>query len=61
MGEAALRQGRVDVDDYVDAMVWLVGGMLADPKHFYRSYTTQEIDRLMTRHTAAPAQPRART
>lgn len=48
------------VDDYVDAMVWLVGVMLADPKHFYRSYTTQEIDRLMTRHTAAPAQPRAR-
>jgi ASC-1-like (ASCH) protein len=29
--------------------------MLADPKRFYRSYTTQEIDRLMTRHTAAPA------
>lgn len=48
------------VDDYVDAMVWLVGLMLADPQHFYRSYTTQEIDHLMTRHTAAPAQPRAR-
>jgi ASC-1-like (ASCH) protein len=37
-------------------MVWLVGRMMSDPKHFYRSYTTQELDRLMTaRPTTAPA------
>ncbi|HUR08064.1 MAG TPA: hypothetical protein VM347_36350, partial [Nonomuraea sp.] len=41
-----------DVDSYVDAMVWLVGKMLADPKHFYRSYTTQELDRIMTARPA---------
>jgi hypothetical protein len=26
-----------DVDSSVDTMVWLVGKMLADPKHLYRS------------------------
>ncbi|GAA4206093.1 hypothetical protein GCM10022252_67690 [Streptosporangium oxazolinicum] len=49
-----------DTDSYVDAMVWLVGRMLSDPKHFYRSYTTQELDRIMTSRTAAPAGVRAR-
>jgi hypothetical protein len=44
-----------DVDSYTDAMVWLVGRMLSDPKHFYRSYTTQELDRLMT--ARPPRQP----
>jgi ASC-1-like (ASCH) protein len=34
-------------DSYVDALVWLVGKMLADPKHFYRSYTTVELDKIM--------------
>lgn len=44
-----------DTDSLVDAMVWLVGRMMADPKHFYRSYTTQELDRLMSaRPTTAP-------
>jgi ASC-1-like (ASCH) protein len=38
-----------DTNSFVDAMVWLVGKMLADPKHFYRSYTTQELDRIMGR------------
>ena len=49
-----------DTDSYVDAMVWLVGRMLADPKHFYRSYTTQELDRIMTSKPATPAGVRAR-
>ena len=44
-----------DTDSYVDAMVWLVGRMLADPKHFYRSYTTQELDRVMTSRHGTPA------
>ena len=49
-----------DIDSYVDAMVDLVGRMLADPKHFYRSYTTQEIDRIMSARPATPASSRAR-
>ncbi|GAA0982143.1 hypothetical protein GCM10009555_051540 [Acrocarpospora macrocephala] len=34
--------------------------MIADPKHFYRSYTTQELNRLMTSRPAAHVAPRAR-
>jgi ASC-1-like (ASCH) protein len=49
-----------DIDDYVDALVWLVGRMLSDPKHFYRSYTTLELDRLMTARPPAAATIRAR-
>jgi ASC-1-like (ASCH) protein len=48
------------IDDYIDALVWLVGRMLADPKHFYRSYTTAELDRLMTARPAATTGVRAR-
>ncbi|MCP2343187.1 ASCH domain-containing protein [Actinomadura rupiterrae] len=49
-----------DTDSFVDAMVWLVGRMLADPKHFYRSYTTAELDRIMTGRPATTTTPRAR-
>ena len=35
------------VDNYVDALVWLVGGLLADPKHYYRSFTTSELGTIM--------------
>jgi|GEM_PF-426933 len=49
-----------DVDSYVDAIVWLVSKMLADPKHFYRSYTTQELDRIMTAQPATTTGVRAR-
>ena len=42
------------------AMVWLVGRMLSDPKHFYRSYTTQELDRIMTARPASSTGVRAR-
>ncbi|WP_245679180.1 ASCH domain-containing protein [Actinomadura hibisca] len=49
-----------DTDDFVDAMVWLVGKMLADPKHFYRSYTTAELDKIMTARPSATTTPRAR-
>ncbi|MBB2912992.1 ASC-1-like (ASCH) protein [Streptosporangium becharense] len=45
------------IDDYVDAMVWLVRLMLSDPKHFYRSYTTLEVDRLMSARTVTPTSP----
>ncbi|MEZ0109282.1 ASC-1-like (ASCH) protein [Catenulispora sp. EB89] len=48
------------VDDYVDAMVWLVGRVLSDPKHFYRSYTTLEIDRLMNARPDTETGVRAR-
>ncbi|MGI5155845.1 ASCH domain-containing protein [Microbispora sp. CA-102843] len=48
------------VDDYVDCLVWLVGLMLSDPKHFYRSYTTQEVARLMSARPTTAAAPRAR-
>jgi ASC-1-like (ASCH) protein len=43
-----------DVDDYVDALVWLVGELLTDPKHFFRSFTVKELGRLMS---ARPAEP----
>lgn len=49
-----------DVDSYVDALVWLVGRMIADPKHFYRSYTTQELNRIMTSRPATTMGVRAR-
>jgi len=34
--------------------------MLHDPKHFYRSYTTQELDRIMTARPAVTTGIRAR-
>ncbi|HEY4008281.1 MAG TPA: ASCH domain-containing protein [Pseudonocardia sp.] len=37
-----------DVDNYVDWLVWLVGELLTDPKHFFRSFTVKELGRLMT-------------
>jgi ASC-1-like (ASCH) protein len=40
--------------------VWLVGRMMSDPKHFYRSYTTVELDRLMTARPATVPGIRAR-
>jgi len=36
------------VDDYVDALIWLVGELLDDPKHFFRSFTVKELGRLMS-------------
>lgn len=36
------------VDNYVDALVWLMGELLTDPKHFFRSFTVKELGRLMT-------------
>lgn len=41
-----------DVDTYVDALIWLVTGLLADPKHFYRSFTTSELGTLMAQRPA---------
>lgn len=49
-----------DTDSYVDAMVWLVSQMLADPRHFYRSYTTAELNRIMTTRPATITGIRAR-
>jgi ASC-1-like (ASCH) protein len=43
------------VDDYVDALVWLVGELLTDPKHFFRSFTVKELGRLMTVRPTEPA------
>jgi ASC-1-like (ASCH) protein len=45
------------IDDYADAVVWLVRVMLSDPKHFYRSCTTAEVDRLMSARTVGPTHP----
>jgi ASC-1-like (ASCH) protein len=48
------------VDDYVDALVWLVSELLTDPKHFFRSFTVKELGRLMTARPADLAtRPRA--
>lgn len=35
------------VDDYADALIWLVELFMADPKHFFRSYCYKEIERIM--------------
>jgi ASC-1-like (ASCH) protein len=43
------------VDGYVDALVWLVGELLTDPKHFFRSFTVKELGRLMTERPTEPA------
>lgn len=49
------------VDFLVDAMVWLVGHMPADPKqHFGRSRTTTELDRTMTARPHCSTDVRAR-
>ncbi|MGH3538670.1 MAG: ASCH domain-containing protein [Pseudonocardiaceae bacterium] len=40
------------VHDYVDALVWLVGELLTDPKHFFRSFTVKELGRLLTARPA---------
>lgn len=40
------------VDNYVDALVWLVGELLTDPKHFFRSFTVKELGRLMSARPA---------
>ena len=43
------------VDNYADALVWLVGELLTDPKHFFRPFTVKELGRLMTARPAEPA------
>ncbi|MGS2645811.1 ASCH domain-containing protein [Streptosporangium sp. G12] len=49
------------IESYADAMVRLTQLMLSTPRHFYRSYTTPEINRLMSAYPAsAAAGPRAR-
>lgn len=48
------------IDNYVDALVWLVGELLADPKHLFRSFTVKELGRLMSvRPDDLDARPRA--
>jgi ASC-1-like (ASCH) protein len=42
------------VDNYVDALVWLVTELLADSKHFFRSFTVKELGRLVTHRPAEP-------
>ncbi|MBB5867380.1 hypothetical protein F4553_000759 [Allocatelliglobosispora scoriae] len=49
------------VDQYVDALLWLVNGLIADPKHFFRSFTTRELGALMAQRPAdLSTRPRAR-
>lgn len=48
------------LDGYVDALVWLVGELLIDPKHFFRSFTVKELGRLITARPAdLDTRPRA--
>jgi ASC-1-like (ASCH) protein len=42
------------IDNYVDALVWMVGELLTDPKHFFRSFTVRELGRIMTARPAGP-------
>jgi hypothetical protein len=47
-----------ELDNYVDSLVWLVGELLTDPKHFFRSFTVKELGRLMTaRPSPCPSAP----
>lgn len=32
----------------MDALVWLVGELLTDPKHFFRAFTVKELGRVMS-------------
>ena len=43
-------------DNYADSLIWLVTGLLADPKHFFRSFTTTELGALMAQRPADLAQ-----
>lgn len=52
--------GDVDSFVFVDAMVWLLGRMPAEPEHFYRSYTTAELDRIVTARSRSSTGVRAR-
>ncbi|MGY3681960.1 ASCH domain-containing protein [Streptomyces sp. TE33382] len=48
-------------DQYVDALLWMVGHLLTDPKHFFRSFTSQELGRLMaSRPSHLATTPRSR-
>jgi ASC-1-like (ASCH) protein len=42
-------------ENYLDTLVWLVETLISDPKHFYRSYCYEEVDRLMKSQPAVPA------
>jgi ASC-1-like (ASCH) protein len=47
--------------NYVDALIWLAGGLLADSKHFYRSFTTSELGAFLAqRPTDLATRERAR-
>lgn len=49
-----------ETDHYIDALSWLVGELLTDPKHFFRSFTVKELGRLMSNRPSDLAQrPRA--
>ncbi|MBX3100135.1 MAG: ASCH domain-containing protein [Salinibacterium sp.] len=48
------------IDNYVDSLAWLVDAVMSDPKHFYRSFTTKELGRLMENRPNFGDQPRAR-
>jgi ASC-1-like (ASCH) protein len=39
-------------DQYVDALIWLVGLLLTDPKHYFRAFTATELGRLMAARPA---------
>ncbi len=39
------------LDDYVDALTGLMTALVSDPRHFFRSYSYKEIDRLMKAQT----------
>jgi ASC-1-like (ASCH) protein len=43
-----------NVDDYVNALIWLVSELLTDPRHFFRSFTVRELGRLITSRPAEP-------
>ena len=40
------------VDQYTDALIGLVNGLIADPKHFFRSFSTSELGALMAQRPA---------
>lgn len=49
------------VDEYVDSLIWIIEELVEDPKDFFRSYTTDELGRLMSLRPDFRNRPRARS
>jgi len=42
-------------EEYADLLIWTVEELMSDPKHFYRSYSYKELQRIMKHHISQPS------